>query len=237
MPIEYKSYRMGGEVVEKGPEISAISHNGGEERYGVRVQNVLSKQNDNISRGRITLENSKRTLQLKEEIGADKFAIQVDDHHNIGLIKDTDNDGDLDFTETEVLTSTEIVNFVILNNYLIQVSSSKVDQKLLEKVLDVQLEQIDITSEHIHTHLEEIKSASWKNINEHTDTATISGDIESSNHFEKEGEPVWAVGKIEHKKQAHTIGLSVSSNTVILYGDDDLILSAELVRKVTQLNN
>ena len=237
MPIEYKPYRMCGEVVEKGPEISTISRHGGEERYGVRVQNVLSKQNKDIFRGRITLENSKRTLQLKEGIGADKFAIQVDDHHNIALIKDTDNDGDLDFTETEMLTSTEVVNFVILNDYLIQVSSDNIDQTLLENILDVELEQIEITSEHIYAHLEEIKSASWRNINEHTDTATISGDIDSSNHFENEGEPVWAVGQIEYEKQAHTIGLSVTNNTVVLYGDDDLILSAELVRKVTQLNN
>lgn len=87
MPIEYKPYRIDGEVAEIGPEISIVNRGGCEERYGVRVQNVLSEQNKNVFRGRVTLENSEETSQLKKGVGADKFVIQVDNQYNINLTK------------------------------------------------------------------------------------------------------------------------------------------------------
>lgn len=237
MPTGYRPYRINGEIAERGPEISTINRADNEGRYGLRVRNILSKQDKNVFRGRITLENSEETTRLREGIGADKFALQVDQDHNIDLIEKDDGGEDPDFTEQEVLKSTEKIFFTVLNDFLMHLFSEEIDQALLESILNIELEEINITPQHIETHLGEIQSASWRGVDEHTTRASVTGDVENSDYLDNRGEPVWAVGQVELKEETHTVGLSVPNNTVVLYDNDNTISSAELVKKVTQINN
>ncbi|WP_284030424.1 hypothetical protein [Halobaculum lipolyticum] len=219
----------------------------GELKRELKILDGLSRKNEQVLKGSIKYEQFTKIHNLSSKENqrspVDGYSLMLESSHGVRLVEST-ADETINQEETDVsvedIKEVDQVKFFVFDEYLILFgdnSKQRQAKKMLEELTGLSVEMVELDIDEIVAQFEDTASKSLSNVDEHTASATLVGDIDNMDLDPDTGEVTWAIGNYIFRNQALKVGVSAENNSIIVYNSPGQVIAAEAALEMAKVRN